>query len=123
MGPYTTQILGDMGADIIKIRSPEAIRCAGSDRSAIAGMGAIFLRANRGKRSIVLDLKQPQGREALLKLAETADVLITNLRPQVMERLRLGYADVAAAPSVSSMPGSSVMARTAPTRPVRPVTI
>jgi crotonobetainyl-CoA:carnitine CoA-transferase CaiB-like acyl-CoA transferase len=96
MGPYTTQILGDMGADVIKIESPEGDSVRGIGPFRNAGMGSIFLQANRGKRSIVLDLKQKQGREALLKLTETADVLVYNLRPQVMERLMLSYADVAA---------------------------
>jgi crotonobetainyl-CoA:carnitine CoA-transferase CaiB-like acyl-CoA transferase len=99
MGPYATQILGDMGAEIIKVESPEGDSVRGIGPFRNPGMGAIFLQANRGKRSIVLDLKQPQGREALLKLVETADVLVYNLRPQVMERLKLGYADVAAANS------------------------
>jgi crotonobetainyl-CoA:carnitine CoA-transferase CaiB-like acyl-CoA transferase len=97
MGPYATQILGDMGADVIKIEAPEGDSVRGIGPFRNPGMGSIFLQANRGKRSIVLDLKQPQGREALLKLVETADVLVYNLRPQVMQRLKLGYAEVAAA--------------------------
>jgi crotonobetainyl-CoA:carnitine CoA-transferase CaiB-like acyl-CoA transferase len=60
------------------------------------GMGHIFLHHNRNKRSIVLDLKQPAGRDALLRLARGADVLIYNVRPQAMQRLRLGYEDVSA---------------------------
>jgi crotonobetainyl-CoA:carnitine CoA-transferase CaiB-like acyl-CoA transferase len=99
MGPYATQILGDMGADVIKIEAPEGDSVRGIGPFRNPGMGSIFLQANRGKRSIVLDLKQPQGREALLKLVESADVLVYNLRPQVMQRLRLGYADVAASNS------------------------
>lgn len=97
MGPYATQILGDMGADVVKIEAPEGDSVRGIGPFRNPGMGSIFLQANRGKRSIVLDLKQPQGREALLKLVETADVLVYNLRPQVMQRLMLGYAEVAAA--------------------------
>lgn len=96
MGPYATLSLGDMGADIIKVESPDGdlVRQIGPARH--AGMGAIFLNTNRNKRSIVLDLKQPEGRDVLLRLAAKADVLVTNVRPQAMERLGLGYEAVAA---------------------------
>ncbi|MDQ8732743.1 CoA transferase [Bradyrhizobium sp. LHD-71] len=96
MGPYATQILGDYGADVIKVESPEGdiTRQIGPSRN--PDMGPIFLNCNRSKRSIVLDLKQAAGREALLRLASDADVLIYNVRPQAMARLKLGYDDVAA---------------------------
>lgn len=97
MGPYATSILGDMGADVIKLESPEGdlIRQVGPSRS--GAMGGMFMHANRSKRSIVVDLKKPAGREIALKLARTADVLVYNLRPQAMERLGLGYDAVAKA--------------------------
>jgi crotonobetainyl-CoA:carnitine CoA-transferase CaiB-like acyl-CoA transferase len=101
MGPFATQTLGDYGADVIKIESPEGdpVRSLGPARS--SDMGAIFLHANRNKRSVALDLKQPVGREALLRLVATADVLAYNVRPQAMERLGLGYDAVrAASPSI-----------------------
>lgn len=96
MGPYATVMLGDMGADVIKVEPPQGdlIRSLGPGRH--ADMGAIFMHANRSKRSIVLDLKQPEGREALLRLARTADVLFYNVRPQAMARLGLAYEDIAA---------------------------
>lgn len=96
MGPYATQLLGDMGADVIKVESPQGdnVRDLGPARN--PGMGSVFLHANRNKRSIVLDLKQPAGRAALLRLAESADVFICNVRPEAMARLGLSYEEVAA---------------------------
>ena len=97
MGPFATQNLGDMGADVIKIESPDGdlTRTIGPARS--PGMGAMYLNANRNKRSLVLDLKQADGRAALLKLAESADVLVHSIRPQAMRRLKLDYAALKAA--------------------------
>jgi crotonobetainyl-CoA:carnitine CoA-transferase CaiB-like acyl-CoA transferase len=96
MGPYATQILADFGADVVKVEPPEGdiMRYAWPFRS--KGMGHIFLNANRNKRGIVLDLKQPEAREACLALARQADVLVYNIRPQAMARLKLGYEDVRA---------------------------
>ncbi|MEO7727291.1 MAG: CoA transferase, partial [Burkholderiales bacterium] len=96
LGPYATQMLGDLGADIIKVESREGDNMRHSAPMKNPGMGHIFLHLNRNKRSIVLDLKQPAGREAMLKLCASADVLIYNVRPQAMARLKLSYDDVRA---------------------------
>jgi len=96
MAPYATQILGDMGADVIKVEAPEGDPVRGVGPMRHAGMGAIFLNANRSKRSLVLDLKQGAGLAALFYLLKRADVLVTNLRPQALERLGLNYAAVSA---------------------------
>jgi crotonobetainyl-CoA:carnitine CoA-transferase CaiB-like acyl-CoA transferase len=97
MGPYATQILADFGADVIKVEPPggDVMRYAWPFRN--PGMGHIFLNANRNKRSIVLDLKQAAAHDACLALAKKADVLVYNIRPQAMARLRLSYEDVRAA--------------------------
>jgi crotonobetainyl-CoA:carnitine CoA-transferase CaiB-like acyl-CoA transferase len=91
MGPYATQMLGDYGADIVKVESPDGdvTRQIGPTRH--PGMGPVFLNTNRSKRSICLDLKKPAGREAVLRLIKDADVLVYNVRPQAMARLNLGY--------------------------------
>src|SRR3569623_590942 len=91
MGPYGTQKLEDMGADVIKVESPEGdiVRQIGPGRT--AGMGGMFLNVNRGKRSIVLDLKKPDARDALLRLVKQANALVYNVRPQAMARLGLDY--------------------------------
>ena len=96
LGPYATQILGDMGADIVKVESPEGDTTRYITPGRNPGMSGTSVNINRNKRSLVLDLKQPAARDALLKLAEGADGLIHNIRPQAMGRLGLSYADVAA---------------------------
>jgi crotonobetainyl-CoA:carnitine CoA-transferase CaiB-like acyl-CoA transferase len=91
VGPYCTQVLAEMGAEITKIEPPEGdiVRLIGPQRH--TGMGCMFLTINRGKRSIVLDLKRPEARAVLLKLATTADVLVSNIRPAAMARLGLDW--------------------------------
>lgn len=97
MGPYATQTMGDLGADIIKVEVPpkgDLIRDTAPGRS--PGMASLFFQLNRSKRSLVLDLKQAEGRDVLLRLVKDADVLIFNVRPKAMARLGLSYDDVAA---------------------------
>ncbi len=91
LGPVSTQILGDMGADVIKVESPRGddMRRIGPSRN--EGMSAFFLSMNRNKRSIVLDLKQPSDRATLFNLAETADVFVHSMRPSAAERLQMDY--------------------------------
>jgi crotonobetainyl-CoA:carnitine CoA-transferase CaiB-like acyl-CoA transferase len=89
-GPLATMILGDQGADVIKVEAPDggdATRAGGNRR---AGFTASFLNNNRNKRSIVLDLKSAGGREAVLRLAAGADVFVQNFRPGVADRLGVG---------------------------------
>lgn len=91
MGPYATQILGDFGADIIKVEAPSGDTTRGVTPMRHPGMGWAFLHINRNKRSIVLDLKRPDGLAALLRLAETADAIISNVRPEALARLGVTY--------------------------------
>ena len=96
LGPLAAQFLGDMGADVVKVEPPagDTTRQVGDGRH--PGMTSYFMSLNRNKRSVVLDLKQPEGLRALLTLCEGADVLLHNLRPAAAARLGLGYDDVAA---------------------------
>lgn len=89
MGPYTTQILGDYGADIIKVEAPSGDTTRQVPPMRHAGMGSTFLQMNRNKRSIALDLKRPEAREALLALVASADVFVSNIRPKALARLGL----------------------------------
>ncbi|MBM3346371.1 MAG: CoA transferase [Betaproteobacteria bacterium] len=99
MGPLATMAMADIGADIIKVESLDGdmMRYIGPHKH--RDMSALYLGLNSNKRSIALDLKHPEGRAALLKLVETADVLLYNIRPASMARLDLGYAAVRAANS------------------------
>jgi crotonobetainyl-CoA:carnitine CoA-transferase CaiB-like acyl-CoA transferase len=91
LGPLAAQTLGDYGADVIKIESPEGDTTRQLGPARHPGMAAFYLGCNRNKRSVVLDLKQPAGRDALLRLARDADVLMHNFRPEPAAKLRLGY--------------------------------
>jgi crotonobetainyl-CoA:carnitine CoA-transferase CaiB-like acyl-CoA transferase len=95
-GPYCTQIMGEMGADVIKVEPPEGDigRQTGVARS--PGMSAAHLMKGRNKRSVVLDLKQPAGLAALERLTHTADVFVHNMRPQAARKLGIDYEAVSA---------------------------
>ncbi|QKV97335.1 CoA transferase [Streptomyces sp. NA02950] len=95
MGPYAAQILGDLGADVIKIESQADSVRVGPYRHT-PGMTPLTLSVNRNKRSVALNLKREDDRERALELIETADVLITNVRPGALARLGLDYERVAA---------------------------
>jgi hypothetical protein len=122
MGPFASQTLADMGADVIKIEAPvgDVVRQIGPARH--AGMGPIFLNTNRNKRSVVLDLKHPEGVAALKRLLVDADVLMYNVRPQAMARLGLDYDSVRAINPRLVYAGCSVLGRMGPTPRARPMT-
>jgi crotonobetainyl-CoA:carnitine CoA-transferase CaiB-like acyl-CoA transferase len=95
-GPFATMMLADQGADVIKVEAPQRpdhTRQAGHGQE---GMRASFLNNNRNKRSVAIDVKSPEGLDALKKLVATADVFIQNFRPGVVERLGVGEADLRA---------------------------
>ena len=98
LGPFATQTLGDLGADVIKIEEPGGDRQRkGTGKTAPApDLSALFVEINRNKRSVVLDLKTPEGQSDLRALVKTADVFIHNMRPASIDRLGFGYEAVKA---------------------------
>ena len=95
-GPYATQIMADMGADVIKVETPEGDNTRYINAGPAPGLGGVFVNVNRGKRSIVLDLKSEHGKEALRRLIATADVFIHSMRGRAIARLGFDYASVKA---------------------------
>ena len=91
-GPYATQTLADLSAEVIKIEPPEGdtSRLVGTP-PVTPGMGPVYMRLNRGKRSVVWDLKSPEGKEAMRRLIASSDVFIHNIRTDAIERAGLGY--------------------------------
>jgi crotonobetainyl-CoA:carnitine CoA-transferase CaiB-like acyl-CoA transferase len=89
MGPFASQWLGDLGADVIKVEAPGGDSTRYTGPSHESGMAAIYLGTNRNKRSIVLDLKSPTAHKALLSLVDGADVFMHNIRPQKIRKLGL----------------------------------
>jgi crotonobetainyl-CoA:carnitine CoA-transferase CaiB-like acyl-CoA transferase len=97
MAPFACQVLGDLGADVIKVEA------SGGDHSRVMGGGphpelsGVALNLHRNKRSIQLDLSIPEGRDALLRLLDTADIFVTNFRPKALKKLELDYETVSEA--------------------------
>jgi len=96
-GPFLTMVLADLGADVVKLEDPKLGDYMRQVPPAKGGISGRFLAVNRGKRSMVLDLKAPAGRDALLRMVAKADVVVETFRPGVMDKLGVGYAQLAAA--------------------------
>jgi crotonobetainyl-CoA:carnitine CoA-transferase CaiB-like acyl-CoA transferase len=96
-GPYATMILGDLGADVVKVERPEG----GDDSRAMPpfwnGESVVFLSVNRNKRSVTLDLKSEEGIQAAKRLAQSSDIVVQSFRPGTMDRLGLGYEEISRA--------------------------
>lgn len=91
MGPFATQLLGDLGAEIIKVEPLKGDDTRGNGPARTAGMATGYLNNNRGKKSLAVDLKHPEGRRALLRIASSCDAFISNIRPKALARLGLDY--------------------------------
>jgi crotonobetainyl-CoA:carnitine CoA-transferase CaiB-like acyl-CoA transferase len=96
MGPYCTQIMADMGADVIKIEPPAGDNTRYISVGPEPGMGGVFVNVNRGKRSVVLDLRTDAGQATLAELIRGSDVFIHSMRARAIAKLGFGYDDVAA---------------------------
>ena len=96
MGPYCSRLLAALGADVIKVEAPggDVVRYVGDSKK--TGMGPVYLSCNHGKRSLAIDLKKPEGLEALRRLTKTADVFMHNMRPGAVKGLGLGAAELRA---------------------------
>ena len=91
MGPWCSHVLASHGASVIKVEAPAGDTMRLADVCGHPGMAPMFQHSNRGKRSVVLDLKQPGGLAAVMRLAALADVVVHNIRPAAAERLGIGW--------------------------------
>ncbi|MBJ7384789.1 MAG: CoA transferase [Mycolicibacterium sp.] len=96
MGPYCTQIMADMGADVVKVEPPDGDNARYISVGPASGMSGVFVNVNRGKRSVVLDLVTDEGKAALRGLIAEADVFIHSMRARAIAKLGFAYGDVAA---------------------------
>jgi crotonobetainyl-CoA:carnitine CoA-transferase CaiB-like acyl-CoA transferase len=96
MGPYCTQIMADMGADVIKVEPPDGDNTRYISVGPAPGMSGVFVNVNRGKRSIVLDLRSEAGKATLRELIQRADVFVHSMRSKAIAKLGFGYEDVVA---------------------------
>src|SRR5260221_4413558 len=96
MGPLATQILGDLGADVITIESRDGDINRTMSSGPVRGLSGVSLNLLRNKRNAAIDISQPAGRSALLRVAAGCDVFVTNLRPASLRRAGLEHADIAA---------------------------
>jgi crotonobetainyl-CoA:carnitine CoA-transferase CaiB-like acyl-CoA transferase len=96
MGPYCTQIMADMGADVIKVEPPAGDTTRYVSAAPEPGMGGVFVNVNRGKRSVVLDLRTDAGQDGLRALIERSDVFVHSMRAKAIAALGFGYREVAA---------------------------
>lgn len=93
-GPYCTMVLGDLGAEVLKVEPPQGDDSRGWGPPFASGESAYFLAVNRNKKSVCINLKHPGGRDVLRRLTAKADVLVENFRPGTLERLGFGYQEV-----------------------------
>jgi len=96
MGPVCTQVLGDFGADVVKVERRDSGDIARGKPLPVEGESPVFLSLNRNKRGLAVDLKQAEGKAIILGLVDRSDVLVHNFRPEVMAKLGLGYAELRA---------------------------
>jgi len=113
-GPFLTMVLADLGADVVKIEEPRLGDYLRGFAPSKGGLSGRYLAVNRGKRSVVLDLKVAAARDALLRMAAQADVVVESFRPGVMDKLGLGYAALAAANPAIVMCSISGFGQTGP---------
>jgi CoA:oxalate CoA-transferase len=90
-GPFCAMLLADLGAEVIKVENPDEGDPSRKNFPFVKGVSSYFLSVNRGKKSITVNLRHPEGKQVILGLARKSDVLVENFRPGVMERLGMGY--------------------------------